>query len=89
MTIETVSFTDRVSGATGSACRVHGTGTGATYTMDVFSALTSLLPTLGWTEDSMNYGAGGPTGTAMGFTKGGAIGLLAVRWRPVGRRELS
>jgi hypothetical protein len=82
VTVESVSFTDRVSGATGTACRVHGTGTGATYTMDVFSALVNLLPTLGWTEDSFNYGAGGPTGMATGFTKGGALGLLSVGWRP-------
>lgn len=82
VTVESVPFTDRVSGGAGSACRVHGTGTGATYTMDVFSALVTLLPTLGWTEDSFNYGAGGPTGMATGFTKGGAIGLLAVGWRP-------
>jgi hypothetical protein len=50
--------------------------------MDVFSTLVNLLPTLGWTEDSFNYGAGGPTGMASGFTKGGALGLLTVGWKP-------
>lgn len=80
--LETTPFSDRVTGGTGTACRVHGAGTGATYTMDVFHTLVSLLPTLGWTEDGINYGAGGPTGMATGFTKGGALGLLSVGWRP-------
>jgi hypothetical protein len=80
--LETTPFSDRVTGGTGTACRVHGAGTGATYTMDIFSTLVSLLPTLGWTEDGINYGAGGPTGMATGFTKGGALGLLSVRWQP-------
>ncbi len=82
--VETTPFSDRVTGGTGTACRVHGTGTGATYTMvgGPFGTLVALLPTLGWTEDNINYGAGGPTGMATGFTKGGALGLLSVGWRP-------
>jgi len=83
VTIETASFTDRVSGATGSACRIHATGDGVTYGMEgPYNLLTPLLPTLGWTEDSFNYGAGGPTGISTGFTKGGALGLLSVGWHP-------
>jgi hypothetical protein len=81
--IETVPFNDRVSGGTGTACRIHGTGTGATYTMPgPFNTLVSLVPTLGWTEDGINYGAGGPTGMSTGYHKGGALGLLSVGWHP-------
>lgn len=83
VTVESVPFTDRVSGGTGSGCRVHATGDGVTYGMGgPFNLLMALLPTLGWTEDSFNYGAGGATGMATGFTKGGALGLLAVGWKP-------
>lgn len=80
--VESTPFTDRVTGRTGTACRVHGSGTGAIYTMDVFNTLVDLLPNRGWTEDSINYSAGGPTGMATGFTKGGALGLLSVGWKP-------
>lgn len=76
------AFSDRVTGGTGTACRIHGTGTGATYSMDVFNTLMSLLPSLGWTEDGINYAAGGPTGLATGFRKGGALGILSVGWEP-------
>jgi hypothetical protein len=80
--IEATTFSDRVTGGTGTACRIHGAGTGATYSMDAYGTLVALLPSLGWTEDSINYGAGGPTGMATGFHKGGALGLLSVGWRP-------
>lgn len=83
VTIETAPFTDRVSSATGSACRIHATGDGLAYGMEgPYNLLTPLLPNLGWAEDSANYGAGGPTGIATGFTKGGALGLLTVEWKP-------
>lgn len=84
VTVESVAFSDRVTGGTGTACRVHGTGTGATYGMagPSFSTLISMLQDIGWTEDSYNYGAGGATGMATGFKKGGAIGLLHVGWQP-------
>ena len=82
--IESVPFSDRVTGRTGTACRVHATGTSATYTMagGPFTTLLDQLGTFGWTEDGINYGAGGPTGLATGFRKGGALGLLHVGWRP-------
>lgn len=82
--IENTPFTDRVTGGNGNACRVHATGTGATYIMagGPFTTLLSQLGSQGWTEDNYNYGAAGPTGMATGFRKGGAIGILTVVWHP-------
>jgi hypothetical protein len=82
--IENTVFNDRITGGTGNACRVHAAGTGATYSMagGPFNTLLSLMPTLGWTEDDLNYGAAGPTGMATGYHKGGALGLLSVGWHP-------
>ncbi len=84
--IDIVAFTDRVTGGIGTACRVHATGTGATYSMagGPFATLLSQLGSQGWTEDDTNYGAAGPTGMATGFHKGGALGLLSVGWHPSG-----
>jgi hypothetical protein len=83
VTVESVPFSDRVTGGTGTACRIHATGNGATYGMPgPFGTLDALVRSLGWTEDGTNYGAGGPTGMADGYRKGGVLGLLAVNWKP-------
>jgi hypothetical protein len=80
--VETVPFSDRVSGGTGTACRIHGSGNETVFTIEALNTLRNLLPTRGWTEDSVNYSAGGPMGLSTGFTRNGAIGLLSVGWKP-------
>ena len=81
--IESAPFSDRVTGGTGTACRIHATGNGLSYDMGgPYGTLVQLLTSQNWTEDSLNYGAGGPTGMATGFRRFGSLGLLSVTWRP-------
>ena len=84
MAIETAPFSDRVSGGTGTACRIHVTGDGNVLNMDAFTTLDTYVREHGWTWD-MNYGAAGPTGMMEGYRKGGTIGLLSVTWEPLSR----
>ena len=82
VTMEITPFTDRVTGGSGTACRVHAEGNGATYGMaGPYNALVTLLLNTSWTED-MQYGAGGPTGMMDGFRRNNTLGLLAVIWQP-------
>jgi len=84
MVIETASFSDRVTGGTGTACRVHASGNGTTLSMGAFTTLDTFLSGQGWSWDS-NYGAAGPTGMMEGYRKGGTLGLLSVTWQPSSR----
>jgi hypothetical protein len=82
MAIETTAFSDRVSGGTGTACRIHATGDGNALSMEAFSILDTYVREHGWTWD-MSYGAAGPTGLMEGYRKGGTLGLLSVTWQPL------
>ncbi len=81
MAIESVAFSDRVTGGSGTACRIQATGDGNVFTMDAFTILDTYLRDHGWIWDK-EYSAGGPTGMMEGYRKGGALGLLSVTWRP-------
>jgi len=82
VTVESVAFTDHLTGGTGNACRVHATGTGATYGVaGPFGTLQALLSSQSWVEDN-RYGAGGPTGMSDGYRRSGALGILTVGWTP-------
>jgi hypothetical protein len=82
--LETTPFTDRVGGGTGTACRIHVSGTGTTLSMAAFTTLDALVKEKGWSWD-MEYGAAGPTGMQEGYRKGGAVGILGVTWKPSSR----
>jgi hypothetical protein len=79
--IEVVDFSDRVTGGTGTACRIHISGDGTSLEMGAFTILDTLVREGGWSWDS-NYSAAGPTGMMEGYRKGGALGLLSVTWQP-------
>lgn len=82
MVIETTSFNDRMTGGTGTACRVHASGNETTLSMKAFEPVDALLRWQGWSWDS-NYGTVGATRLMEGFRKGGALGLLTVSWKPL------
>lgn len=84
MAVETTSFSDRVTGGLGNACRIHASGNGTTLSMGAFTTLDSFVREQGWIWDG-NYGAGGPTGMMEGYRKGSALGLLSVTWQPSSR----
>lgn len=82
VTVETAAFTDRVTGGTGTACRVLAEGNGAAYGMaGPYNTLVTLLQDTSWSED-IQYGAGGPMGMSDGFRRNNALGLLSVMWQP-------
>ncbi|MBN2386155.1 MAG: hypothetical protein JXB85_03990 [Anaerolineales bacterium] len=80
--VESAPFSDRMTGGSGTACRIHAAGNGTAYSMSgPFNTLHALVLSLGWTED-FNYSAAGATGMASGYRKGSALGLLTVAWQP-------
>lgn len=82
--LETTPFTDRVGGGTGTACRIHVSGTGTTLSMAAFTTLDALVKEKGWSWNK-EYGAAGPTGMQEGYRNGGAVGILSVTWKPSSR----
>ena len=74
-------FSDFVTGETGQGCTLTANTTGATIS-DPNDAVSKLVNGfIGWTAQSI-YGAGGPTGSAIGMTRDSALMLISVMWRP-------
>jgi hypothetical protein len=80
LVLETVNFND-MEGNFGTACQVHGAGTGLDFSnfMDTANALDSVLVSLGWT---LGNGADGPTGTAREYSNGSQTAIVTVTWQP-------
>jgi putative hemolysin len=74
---------DYASGVSGTGCLATVVGDGAKFPSPdaVVSTLGGMLAEQGWTED-MNLQAGGPTGMAAGYRKGGEICLVSAMWEP-------
>ncbi len=79
----TVSFNDYVSGGSGTGCQVRAEGNGTDFPDIAATAnlLRAYFSDQGW-QESIAYQAGGPTGEATGFIRGGGLCLVEVGWSP-------
>lgn len=77
------SYTDAVSGQSGTACSFEAEGTGVDFESPsaVMTQISTALTGAGWADD-MRYLADGPTGTAAAFTQGASRVIASVEWAP-------
>lgn len=76
-------FTHEASGASGTGCVLVLEGTGEDYAnfVEISRTIEQVLTSNGWTQN-INLLADGPTGTAAGYEKDGAIALVSVDVEP-------
>lgn len=71
-----------MSGTSGTACVISGSGTGNDFVGDVGTIAGTIGTTLsGYIQDTM-YAADGATGTISGYRNGNSLAVVSVEWEP-------